>query len=150
MGVRQTESDFEYRAQMQFAPDGGDAEAGISVFQKDDNYLNLTIVRENGRVSVRLVLAEPQNAPRVIEEVELRDYTGEVSLAAVSRDGEYLFSYALGDREEQPFATIGADLLLARGNYTGAFVGVYASTNGGEEGPYADFDWVKYVGHARP
>ena len=149
MGVRQTESDFEYRARMEFAPDGAAAEAGISLFQKDDNFLNLTVVREDGRALLQLVLAESQQDPQIVEQVALRDYDGEITLSAVSRDGEYVFSYALGDDNEVTFATTGADHLLAHGNYTGAFVSLYASTNGGEEGPYADFDWVKYVGHPR-
>jgi alpha-N-arabinofuranosidase len=47
MGFRQTESDFEFLAKMQFEPSTNTSEAGISLFQKDNNYINLTIIKEN-------------------------------------------------------------------------------------------------------
>ncbi len=151
MGFRQTESDFEYSALMQFSPDGDDAEAGLSLVQKDDNYLNFTVVRNTGRMSVRLVLAERGEEPRVIEEAELTDYDGEIALAVVSRDGEYVFSYATDDGQAPVrVASTAADHILARGSYTGAFLGLYASTNGGAPGPFADFDRVQYRGFERP
>ncbi|NNJ66242.1 MAG: hypothetical protein HKP16_11770 [Xanthomonadales bacterium] len=34
------------------------------------------------------------------------------------------------------------DLLLSRG-YTGAYLGLYATANGGSDADHADFDWVR-------
>ena len=34
---------FTYRARMEFSPTGEAAEAGVSLFQKDDSYINLTV-----------------------------------------------------------------------------------------------------------
>jgi alpha-N-arabinofuranosidase len=151
IGFRQTESEFDYRASMEFEAADRGAEAGLSLFQKDDNYLNFTVIREGSDVLLRLTLAEPGAEPRTIEEIELPDYEGRITLAVSSRDGEYAYTYSLG-RESEPvrFARTGAHHILARGSYTGAFLGVYATTNAGDAGPYADFDWVRYRGVERP
>ena len=42
LGFKQTESSFEYLTQMYFEPNTNGSEAGISFFQKDDNYINFT------------------------------------------------------------------------------------------------------------
>ncbi|MDJ0812745.1 MAG: glycoside hydrolase family 43 protein [Woeseiaceae bacterium] len=151
LGFRQSESDFDYSVLMQFAAEGDAAEAGISLIQKDDKYLNFTVVREDGRVSARLMLAAPRQEPRVIEETELSTYDGQILLTVASRNGEYVFSWSAGEGEQAvQFATTAADHILAHSSYTGAFLGLYASTNGGATGPFADFDWVRYRGIERP
>ena len=40
-----------------------------------------------------------------------------------------------------------AHLLLSNG-YTGAYLGMYASSNGQPTGQHADFDWVHYKGYS--
>ena len=47
-----------------------------------------------------------------------------------------------------PLAILPANLLLSRG-YTGAFLGLYGSTNGREAAVHADFDWVRYQAFPR-
>ena len=47
LGFKQSESSFEYIVQMNFDPISNGSEAGISIFQKDDNYINFTLVKED-------------------------------------------------------------------------------------------------------
>ena len=149
MGIRQKESDFEYSARMSFAPQQENVEAGVSLFQKDDNYLNYTLVRRDGADQLRLILAERGQAPRVIEQEVLSDYGGEIVFRVVSKAHRYRFEYSL-DRggHFSAFAETDAAHLLSQG-YTGAYLGVYSTGNGEPSEEYADFDWVRYQGYER-
>ena len=149
MGVRQQESDFEYSARMAFSPQQENVEAGVSLFQKDSNYLNFTVVRRGDANVLRLVLAEDGSEPRTVEERELADYDGEIVFRVVSKDSRYVYEYSLdrGDTFAE-LAETDAARLLSRG-YTGAYLGVYSSGNGQDSGEYADFDWVRYKGFER-
>ena len=143
LGVRQRESLFSYRAKMQFAPQHDRSEGGILLFQKDDNYLAFTVRRENGRSMLRLVAAEPGRPPVQVASTRLDEYAGEIILGVDSNDAGYLFSFALEEgREFEDFARLEPDLLLSRG-YTGAYLGLYATANGGSGTDHADFDWVR-------
>ena len=141
MGVRQQESDFEYSARMAFAPRQDNVEAGVSLFQKDNNYLNFTVVRRGDENVLRLVLAEAGVQPRTVEERVLGEYDGEIVFRVVSKDSRYRYEYSL-DRGNRfaGFAETDAARLLSR-VYTGAYLGVYSSGNGEDSGEHADFDW---------
>lgn len=149
MGVRQQESDFEYSARMAFSPRQDNVEAGVSLFQKDSNYLNFTVVRRGEDNVLRLVLVEDAQEPGTVEERVLEGYEGEIVFRVVSKDSRYVYEYSL-DRGNS-FARLtetDAARLLSRG-YTGAYLGVYSSGNGTDSGEYADFDWVRYKGYER-
>ena len=149
MGVRQQESDFEYSARMAFSPQQDNVEAGVSLFQKDDNYLNFTVVGRGEENVLRLVLAEGRQELSTVEERVLDDYDGEIVFRVVSKDSRYVYEYSL-DRGASfdRFAETDAARLISRG-YTGAYLGVYSSGNGTDSGEYADFDWVRYKGYER-
>ena len=150
MGIRQQESDFEYSARMAFSPNRDNVEAGVSLFQKDNNYLNFTVVRRGEANVLQLVLAESGLEPRTVEQRVLEDYDGDIVFRVVSRESRYRYEYSL-DRGNSfaGFAETDAARLLSRG-YTGAYLGVYSSGNGEDSGDYADFDWVRYKGFERP
>lgn len=145
MGVRQIESDFVYRAKMEFSPTRDDVEAGINLFQKDDKYLSFTVIREDGRDQLRLVRAQPDASPVSVEQIAIDTYDGDIVFRVSSRAGRYRFEYSLDDGGSfVPFAETAADHILAHGSYTGAYLGIYATSNGKMSTEHADFDWVRY------
>ena len=144
LGVRQRESDFQYSAKMAFAPEQDNVEAGVSLFQKDDNYLNFTIVRSGGENVLQLTLAERGQAPAVLARRALDDYAGEIIFRVQSRNHQYRYEYSLD--QGASFALLAetdAARLLSRG-YTGAYLGLYSTSNGNPSNQHADFDWVRY------
>ena len=150
LGVRQIESDFEYRASMQFAPTQVDVEAGIALFQKDNKYLSFTVLQQDDGRALRLILAEPGSEPRVLEQSDLGGYDGGIEFRVVSSDSKYEFAYSLDQGESYTaFATTRANHILAHGSYTGAYLGLYSTGNGSPSEEYADFDWARYQGHER-
>ena len=149
LGFRQQESDFEYRAKMRYRPRQDGVEAGLNLFQKDNNYLSFTLAKRDGQHQLKLALAERDQPLRTVQRQALENYDGEIVLRATSKEGRYLFDYSLnGGQRFQAFAQTDAQRLLSRG-YTGAYLGLYGTSNGQRSEDYADFDWVSYQGRER-
>ncbi len=145
MGFRQTESDFEYQAKMKFKPKSNNSEAGINLFQKDNNYFSVTINKDN---LIQLKLVDPEKGLQILKEKVLSDYKGEITFKVTSKNNKYSFYYALDGEEFFLLKETEAHHILSR-KYTGAYLGIYATSNGGKSKDYADFDWVSYKGFER-
>ena len=155
IGFRQTESNFSYSALMRFRPTASNVEAGLNLFQKDNNYLSFVVSRDGDKHLLRSVLSVPEQDAKITKEVKtlkeqvLDGYNGEIIFRVISNDHQYRLQYSLdaGDNYAD-FLTTDADHLLSRG-YTGAYLGLYATSNGQDTGDYADFDWVSYQAFER-
>lgn len=144
LGIRQTETAFSYETRMLFSAENEGSESGVVLIQKDNNYISLTLKRNNDSHLLQLSLAEPGSAPIVKQSAVIKNYIGEIYLKIITRDGEYAFDWALHETEEyREFARLNGDLVLSQG-YTGAYLGLYTTTNGKEQETHADFDWVMY------
>jgi alpha-N-arabinofuranosidase len=148
-GFRQTESDFTFSARMLFDPTDEGSEAGISLFQKDDNYINFTISKNAGQALLQVTLAVPGKAPEVVWKTPLTEYAGSMQFRVDSGRGSYRFSYSLdGGKSFLETPEVSAGLILSTG-YTGANLGLYSTGNGKLTEDFADFDWVNYKGVPR-
>jgi|GEM_PF-78759 len=150
MGIRQTESDFEYEVKMEFASKAKGIEAGISLFQKDDNYFTFTLENKDNSTSLILRLANPDKPVKILKEMGLRNYAGTIRFKATAKGSKYRFAYSLDDGAT--FTTIAetsSHHILSK-KYTGAYLGLYSSSNGKDASGYADFDWITYRAFERP
>ncbi|MEL7118045.1 MAG: glycoside hydrolase family 43 protein [Bacteroidota bacterium] len=150
MGFRQTESDFEYSAKMFFNPTELSSQAGISLFQKDNNYFTFTIEKlADGKTLLKVVIAEPGKEPYSIAQQTI-DYNGEITFKVISKNQKYHFMYNTlkGDEDFTTLITTRSDVILSK-KYTGAYLGVYASGNGVTTADVASFDWVHYQAYER-
>ena len=142
LGIRQKESDFEFLTKMMFDTDKPGVQAGISLFQKDDNYFTLTIEKYKGQYLLKLLLKERKNEPVVIKDEILRSYNGSIIFKVVSDNRSYKYYYSLDEPNIFNFlAETGSDKILSKG-YTGAYCGLYSTTNGKDIDEHADFDWA--------
>lgn len=149
MGIRQTQSEFTYSARMLFTPRIEGSESGLALFQKDDNYLSFTVRKENEQAHLRVSLASPGRSLEIIRSAAIGNYRGDIVLRVVSATQRYRLEYSLnGGRVFTPFHEADSDLILSRG-YTGAYLGLYSTTNGAPGEDHADFDWVHYRGMPR-
>ncbi len=149
LGIRQKESDFEYAVSMDFTPVNHLEEAGISHFQKDDNYINYTLLRENDTHVLQLTVKERDETVRILAKTILEDYQGNINLKLVSKQNKIHYLYSLdGGSTYTAFIQTEALSLLSNG-YTGAYLGLYASSNGNASDGFADFDRVYYKGFQR-
>jgi len=142
LGIRQKESHFEFLVKMIFDTDESEVQSGISLFQKDDNYFTYTIERHNREYLLKLILKEKNSEPIIIKDKILSSYNGSIIFKVVSDDMAYRFYYSLDESKNFNFLTeTGPNKILSKG-YTGAYCGLYATTNGKEIQEHADFDWV--------
>lgn len=144
MGFRQTESDFSYLVQMHFTPKKNNEQAGLSIFQQDDNYLNYSVIQKDGTPYLILQHQTSKQNPKTIISHELDDYKGNIVLSIQSNENRYSYQYSLDlGKNFTPFGETKADLVLCKG-YIGTNLGLYASSNGKKTSTYADFDWIDY------
>lgn len=141
LGIRQR--DFEYVAEtrMQFEPRSDADEAGVVLMMNDRSALFLTL--RDGELALRRLLngdtTAVASATVTATDIELR-----VHAAYLSAD----FEYRLPGREWKSLAT-DVDLtslspaVIDGFNYTGVYIGLYATGNGAAGG-YADFDYLRY------
>lgn len=148
MGFRQTESDFTYLAKMTFNPTAPQSEAGISLFQKDNNYLTLTVLREDNTNVIQLKLQLPDEPIRLIAKEPLPDGHSVYTFKVEADSNAYHFLYSLDGINFERLAETDPNHILSR-KYTGAYLGLYASANGHSSEDYADFDWVHYTAFER-
>ncbi|MDX2427161.1 MAG: glycoside hydrolase family 43 protein, partial [Xanthomonadales bacterium] len=145
MGVRQKESNFEYSARMLFSPRQENIEAGISLFQKDNNFFSYTVAKEDGQHVLKLVLAEADKEPEVLKQENLQMYKGRLIFQVTSHEHHYRFEYSVDEGKTFTlFMQTNANHILSKG-YTGAYLGLYSTSNGEASTGYADFDWVEYT-----
>ena len=148
IGFRQTESDFEYKAKMNFQPKSNFSEAGISLFQKDNNFFTLTVIKEKTNIILQLKLAEPDSDPVILKKQIISDYNGEIVFKVKSENNSYSFYYSVDGIEFVLIKETKSNHILSK-KYTGAYLGIYATSNGKNSKDYADFDWVQYKGYEK-
>ena len=142
MGFKQNQTNFEYFTSMNFNPENNKSEAGISIFQKDDNYLNFTVVKKDGNFFIK-VNAYNNNKLILKDEQLIPDYKGKIKLKISSEEGEYKLFYSTRGFRYRLFDKLKNDILLSKG-YSGAHIGLYITSNGEDSNDYVDFDYVDY------
>jgi len=143
MGFRQRESNFTYSVKMNFKSRKPNEEAGINLFQKDDNYIGFTVLRQKNNYALSLSILNPGNKKAIHKKEVIEGYKGEILLRVRSMNSAYHYEYSLdGGKTYQLFDTSKDNHIISRG-YTGAYLGIYTTSNGNKSKAYADFDWVR-------
>ena len=141
-GIKQTESEFRFETKMTFSPSVDNDESGIAIVQKDNNFLSFTIKKFNDDISVELKIMNEIETSIASKKIDFNAKLP-VHLKVESCNNNYRFYYALKNDDFQLLSETSGDLLLSNG-YTGAHIGLYATSNGKESTGYADFDMVEY------
>ena len=143
LGIRQIETDFEFSVKMLYNPTIQGGQAGISLFQKDNNYFTFTVEKNKENHVLKLLLKERKKEPVVIHQTFIKLYNGSITFKVNSENNSYNFYYSLDDGNSyKSFLETGSDKILSNG-YTGAYMGLYTTINGKNIEEFADFDWVK-------
>ena len=143
LGIRQIETDFEFSVKMLYNPSIPEVQAGVSLFQKDDNYLTFTIERDREQnIILKLVSKEQKKVPLVIQQTFIKSYNDSIIFKVFSKNQSYKYYYSLDNGTNfNFFAETSSGLLLSKG-YTGAYMGIYSTSNGKNTEEYVDFDWI--------
>jgi alpha-N-arabinofuranosidase len=145
MGIRQTETDFEYIADMEFKPLHEGSQAGITLFQKDDNYMRFTVEQTASGYQLAVHVREARSEQeKGFKNLTLTDYQGRIQLRIDSDKSSYNLAYSLDEgRTWVEVSDIPGDNFISQG-YTGAYLGLFAISQANKTADFADFDWVKY------
>jgi alpha-N-arabinofuranosidase len=145
VGRRQQHINFTARAVMEFIPRTANECAGIVLIQNNDFYFRFTITQEDSSI-VCLVKREKG------EEITLAKQpirAGRIYLKVLATGQAYSF-YAATDYESwHPVAEDVDGRILSTtvaGGFVGAYIGMYASSNGQHSENVADWDWFEYFG----
>ncbi|GII76353.1 glycoside hydrolase 43 family protein [Sphaerisporangium rufum] len=137
---RQQHRNFAAYTVMEFAPRGGER-AGLALVQNDD--FHILLVRTAGRLAV---VRREAGRDRVLARAEV-PAGGRLWLGVAARGQDYQMSYATEPGEWRPLGDPVDGRVLSTpvaGGFIGAYIGLYASSEGGPAGNTADFDWFEY------
>jgi len=146
VGIRQRQFEFEASTLLGFAPTGKE-EAGMVLIQKDGAAFSLTVAQgADGRRLVRLSHFDDAGRSVLAERAIAAD---RLYLRVVGNYLSYRFETSADGKDWSALGSPTDGTLLSpaalRGfNYTGVFVGLYASSNGVPSKNHADFSWFRY------
>ena len=143
LGIKQKESSFEYLTQMFFEPMTNGSEAGISIFQKDDNYINFTLINKDSKIFLQAYALKNNKLVKVVKH-QLNKYNSNIKFKMISNKDNYELYYSIKGTHFNYFATFEGNLVVSNG-YTGAHLGIYATSNGEETKDLASFDYVNFI-----
>nr|WP_276514241.1 hypothetical protein [Actinomadura citrea] len=139
LGRRQQHQDFAAFTSLDFAP-ADEERAGLALVQNNDFHVLLVSTSQG----VRLVGRE-QGAETVLAAGPA--VPGPVRLAFEAHGRWYQAYYGSAPGEWAPLGPpVDGDLLSSQvaGGFTGAYIGLYATSNGRAGGGHADFAWFEY------
>ena len=146
---RQQHIHFTAQTRIEFAPRTQDECAGLALVQNKDFHFCLVLTRGAGTV-VRLI-QRARGRQEILAEQPVE--AAELSLKVEAHGQAYSFYFA-----DQPGAwhalaeKVDGRILSTpvAGGFVGAFVALYASSNGQPSSNQADFDWFEYSGQDEP
>ena len=143
LGFKQTESSFEYLTEMYFEPNTNGSEAGISFFQKDDNYINFTLIKDDGKHYLQAYVVK--NGELISTKKEhLEQFKGQIKFKVIADIEAYKFYFSTKGTHFNLFTSLDGSYLKSNG-YTGAHLGLYATSNGKKTKDSASFEYVNYL-----
>ncbi|MCI5647951.1 MAG: glycoside hydrolase family 43 protein [Fusicatenibacter sp.] len=150
IGRRQQHTSFRMQTAMEFAPASPAEEAGLALVQDDRYHYTFTLTQRDGENC--LLVTEVRNHVRTCLQIVPVRQNGRIYLTVAASDTGYHFYYGFDDQQFLPvYENADPTLLssLVNEGFTGAYLGMYVSSNHIDSSNYADFDWVVYETDAR-
>lgn len=146
VGRRQQHINFSARAVMEFSPESTNECAGIILQQNSNFHFRFVVtLNEAGRRVLRLIKRERGEESHLAEQ----PVRGPILYLKVEATGqEYSFFMAEKAEQWQPVAEAVDGRILSTPvahGFVGAYIGMYASSNGTSSQNWADFDWFEYL-----
>ena len=151
VGRRQTDLACEASTRLSFSPKNENEEAGLVLRGNDKNHYEIGVTLRDGQ---RQVFFRKILDGKVVEPVRFEKISsGDVILSVKASPLSYEFFYSSAqDRAKSLGPALARDLSSEsltdekhfNYNFTGVFIGLYATGNGQANSAPADFDWFKY------
>ena len=144
---RQRHKVFLAKAAMEFVPASEQEEAGIALIQ-DDRFNYIMVLRRKEEQDYLQLYKTEGGTRTLIIETPVK-HVPRIYLSVQGNVTDYDFYYGYNDQEMIPLKTgLDASLLSSVVNegFTGAYLGMYTSSNHQPSTNHADFDWFTYQG----
>ncbi|WP_166238633.1 glycoside hydrolase family 43 protein [Paenibacillus turpanensis] len=144
VGRRQQHINMSVRTVMEFTPASEHECAGLVLLQNTDFQFRMELGRREGQSELRLV-ERRAGEERVLAAHEVD--VGKLYLKVEAIGQSYRFYYAVSAEqwialyEDADGTILSSDVA---GGFVGAYIGLYAGSNGSVSNNYADFDWFEY------
>ena len=144
VGQRQPAFRLSVRTEMEFTPVQDGEEAGICVRANDSNHFEIAVGRSGGQVEV-FVRSRLKDESSILDRTPLK--TGKAWLEISSSEGKYQFAWSADGKVWNRLGACAAEDLFREkaSRFTGAVIGLYATSNGKESQSYADFAWYEVL-----
>ena len=151
--VARRQTDFNCRAatKLSFSPQHTNEEAGLVLRGNDNNHCEVGVTLRDGK---RQVFFRKILDGKIVEPVAFAELPkGDVVLSVKAQQLRYEFFYQAAGGKENSLGTartrdLSTETLTAQKNasfnFTGVFIGLYATGNGTRSTVPADFDWFEY------
>lgn len=146
VGRRQQHVHFAARAVMEFTPGGPHEEAGLVLLQNNDFHFRFVVTQDTERVPIVRLVRREKGAETTLAEQSAP--AGRVYFRVEAHEQDYDFFIAGEPEAWQTVAERVDGRILSTpvaGGFVGAYIGMYASSNGRPSANVADFDWFEYV-----
>jgi xylan 1,4-beta-xylosidase len=146
VGRRQQHINFCARTVMEFTPRSVDECAGVVLLQNNNFHFRCVVTQNNeGARFVRLIKRDRAEETLLAEQAVrgTRFY-----FKVEAREQAYSFYLAMEAEKWQPVAEAIDGRILSTpvaGGFVGAYIGMYASSNGSSSQNWADYDWFEYM-----
>jgi xylan 1,4-beta-xylosidase len=148
VGRRQQHLNFSAQAALEFTPRSNHECAGLVLVQNPHFYFQFAVTQGQGGEAVIRLEKCVRGALETLAEQPVRTH-GPVYLKVGACGQDYRFDIATEPAAWQPVAEAVDGRLLSTpvaGGFVGAYIGMYASSNGQPGLNWADFDWFEYTG----
>ena len=145
VGRRQQHIHFAAQSLLEFTPQNEDECAGLALRQSE-NFHFLFVVTKRTEPVVRLT-KRADGVEEILAEQPLA--AGKIQLKVVAHEQAYNFYFSCQPDQWRTLAENVDGRILSTpvaGGFVGAYLGMYASSNGQPCANYADYDWFEYVG----
>lgn len=145
VGRRQQHIHFAARAALEFIPQNRHECAGLALVQNPDFHFLFVVTQTNATV-VRLI-QRARGEERVLAEQAVS--AGRLYFKVEAHEQDYSFYVATAPEAWQLVAGKVDGRILSTpvaGGFVGAYIAMYASSNGQASTTMADFDWFEYIG----
>jgi xylan 1,4-beta-xylosidase len=150
IGQPQTAFNCRAAAKLDFNPKQNNEEAGLVVRGDDRNHYEIGVRAQNGKREVFFRKFLNGKTIEPVASAELPE--GEVILSVKAQPLSYEFFYQSAGGDEKSLGTaltrdLSSETLTSQGagfNFTGVFIGLYATGTGQRSSVPADFDWFEY------
>ena len=148
VGRRLTDLYFTASTQIEFDPKNENEEAGF-ILENNGYHFDMMINKKGGK---RILVVKLQFGPTIYHSEEIELKSGPVNLRIKGEKSIFTFSYTQGNDEYTDIETAESKFLATEtvGNFTGVYVGFYATGNGKISKSNADYNWFEYVANETP